>query len=289
MSWWLIGFLVLSVTIVVAALLSWIIMSYQTFPKYETPGTTYQVGEETRTIPGLPHKRYGTKEEALLTRPVPLLAEADMLALDALIVSTLALMDQTNIPYWVTGGSLIAAMLWGYPMCYDDDADLSVLLRDKSKLWTPEFIQAAQEMGLEVFVMRGVKRDYAPTKDMSALRLRKKGTYHPVVDLFFLDWDEQQERWAHVNGWNGEAVYFDQTTEVWEKDWLFPLQRKPMNNGQQWPIPAQPEKMLDKHYGPEWSKFIKSPSPLFKTHKWAFWISHNFSAWKVLTPEHPGI
>lgn len=285
--WWLLPILFCVFVLAMAGI--WIYKSYATFPLYLKPGATYQVKGETRMIPKLPHKRYGSSQEASLDRSVPVLSEEDLAALDEVVGKAIPLLNESGVTYWFTGGSLISAMLWGHPMCYDDDADIHVLFSEKDTLWTPDFMRRAAEKDLEVFVMRGVKRDYAPTREMSALRLRRKNTYHPVVDIFFMDWDEEQTRWAHVNGWREDRVYFDHQTEVWEKEWLFPLQQKTMTNGQVWTIPAQPAQMLDKHYGPEWQTTIKSPSPLLKSHKWAFWISHTFGAWKVLTEAAPGI
>lgn len=287
MKWYVIVALLFAAAVVSVAGV-WIYTSYNTFPGKAMPGGTFTVNGQERQIPNLPHKRYGTKQEARMDRPVPMLSEDTLVALDELIAKTFPLMDDTGVNWWCTGGSLISAVLWDTPMCYDDDVDISIRFRDKDKLWTPEFFAKAEEAGLEAFVMRGVTRSWAPTKEMSALRLRKKGTRYPTVDVFFLDWDEDQQKWAHVNGWKGDKVYYDKKTEVWDKEWLYPLQKKEIN-GVQWSLPAQPDNMLDKHYGPEWKTTIKSPSPLFKSHQFAFLISNAFGAWKTLSAKNHAI
>lgn len=259
----------------------WMSTSYNTFPRQVMPGNNFTVGDKEYKIPIMPHKTFQSKESASVTKPIPVLSEKMLLDLRNLIEQTFGVMRNMKVPFWVTGGTLISAILWGYLMPYDDDADVSILFRDKDKLWNQDFFEQCKAENLEVFVMRGVTKEYAPTKEMSALRVRKKGSYGPVIDIFFLDWDEEQNRWAHVNGWNKDQIYFDHKNEVWEKEWLLPLQDTPVD-GMIWPIPAQPEKMLTKHYGAEWKTVIKSPSPLFKSHQWAFWVSNTFGAWKVL-------
>lgn len=269
------GLFVLSMVVV------WMTTSYNTFPRQVLPGDYFKVGENEYRIPLLPHKTFQSGELSSVTKPIPVLSETMLLELRHLVESTFSVMNEMEVPFWVTGGTLISAILWGYMMPYDDDADISILFRDKDKLWNEDFFDKCRENQLEVFVMKGVTKDYAPTKEMSALRVRKTGTYGPVVDIFFLDWDEEQNRWAHVNGWNNGTVYYDHKNEVWEEDWLLPLQNKEVD-GMIWPIPAKPENMLTKHYGNEWKTVIKSPSPLFKSHQWAFWVSNTFGAWKVL-------
>lgn len=244
------------------------------------------MGDRVYQIPKLPHKTYKSLEKATLDRPVPLLSEQTLLDLRQLIEETFAVLRAQNIAFWVTGGTLISAELWGHLMPFDDDADISLLFSDKDQLWCPETFAAFQKAGLECFVLKGVTRTYAPTREASAVRVRRQGTHFPVVDIFFLDWDDQQQKWAHVNSWTDNQPVFDQTTEVWEKDWLFPLQEKNVD-GMRWPVAAQPQPMLDKHYGPEWKTVIQSPDKYINSHKYAHWITDWLQVWVTLTPEHP--
>lgn len=291
--WWFIIPLLLIVALFLGGVISWIIKSKQTFPRRLMPGETYKVDGQIHRVPYLPHKIYQSKQEPRIDRPVPCLSDENLVGLRKLMIGSFSVLDDMKLPYWVTGGTLLGQQLWGHQMCYDDDIDVSLLFRHKNLIWHPDFFQKLDEQNLEAFVLRGVNRDWAPTRVMSALRIRKKGTEGPVMDLFFLDWDPAQKKWAHVNGWKknaqgDEEVYYDQTTEVWEKEWLFPLQRVE-SDGFTWSIPHEPRLMLDKHYGPEWSTMIKSPKALLRSHEWAFWISNRFSAWKILSAEDHGI
>lgn len=290
MKTWKKAALILGITFLIFALVQvviWITMSYKTFPIEAPPGGTFKIGEEVYTIPKLPHKRYGTNQVANYTRPVPVVPPETLKQLVDLTRDLFDVMRSTKVPFWATGGTAIGAVLWKSIMCYDDDVDISILFSDKNKLWTTDFIQKLAQKDMEIIVMRGVTRDYAPTREMSSLRVRRKNTDYPVIDIFFLDWDAVAQKWAHVDGWNKDQVWFDKKTEVWDKDWMFPLREVEMN-GIKTPVPNKVEKCLDKHYGPEWKTVVKSPSPMFKSHRWVHKFTNFFPVWKVLTVKNPG-
>jgi hypothetical protein len=68
---------------------------------------------------------------------------------------------------------------------------------------------------------------------------------------------------------------------MWDnKDWIFPT-RNLIVDDMLWSLPNKGAMCLDRQYGEEWNKYIKSPEPLTNSHRWAFWISNLFSAWRV--------
>jgi hypothetical protein len=279
--------LIILILIILCTSIWWVYGSYDTFPNRLTPGQEYTVGGRNYKVPNLPSTVYQTNLKPSINRSIPMLSRKSLIDLRKLIIDTFATLDDMDVKWWVTGGSLISAVLWKHLMPFDDDADVSILFREKDKLWQPKFFEKLNERGLECFILRGVKRSTALTHEGAALRTRRKGTTFPVVDIFFLDWDEKQERWAHVMSWINDKPKFDTKNEVWKEDWLFPLQRVVIDD-MEWNIPAKPELMLDKHYGPEWKTVIKSPQPLIRSHTWVFKFTNLVSAWKVLTPEDPG-
>lgn len=274
--WWIIPltiFLILAVIVFV----TWLWMSFSNFPKKVYPGETYQVGDRTYQIPHLPHMVYGSTEKPNIHKPVPMLAEDTLKDLRELIINSFGALKECKVEFWVTGGTLISAMLWKHLMCYDDDCDVSVDWKYREYLWSPEFASFMDKKGLEVFFLRGSSLNMA-TREGAAVRIRKKGTYVPTVDIFFTK-EREDGSYAKVNTWYGDKLTFAKN-EVWEnKEWIYPIQTHLIDD-MEWPLPAKAKAMLDTQYGDEWSTTIKSPNPLTNSHKWAFWISNTFFAWR---------
>ena len=274
---WLIPCIIVGI-VILTTYISWVLVSYSNFPHQIKPGGKYVIDDRTYTVPHLPHKVYNSNQVADIERPIPMLDKDTLRQLRHLISDTFDTLDEANVEFWATGGTLISAVLWKSLMCYDDDCDIAAKWEDREYLWSPEFAKLLSLRGLETFYLRGASLKYA-TREMAAVRIRRKNTTVPTLDLFFVQ-EREDGTWAKVNTWNNGHTTHN-PAEVWEsKDWIYPLQRINVD-GMSWPVPNQATRMLDKQYGPEWNKFIKSPKPLTNSHLWAFWISNGAGAWRT--------
>lgn len=256
----------------------WIVMSYENFPHQIKPGGTYVNDGRTYEIPNLPHMVYGTEQEPSMDRPVPVLDLTLLKDLRQLIIDSFDTLRQAGVEFWVTGGSLISAVLWKSLMCYDDDCDIATRWENREYLWSPEFAKLLDMAGLETFYLRGASLEFA-TREMGAVRVRRKGTVIPTLDIFFVK-EREDGTWSKVNTWNNGTLTFN-PGEVWDDEsWLFPIQEVDVD-GMKWPVGNKPREMLDRQYGQGWDKFIKSPKALTNSHKWAFWFTNHAGAWRV--------
>lgn len=263
-------------------LLSWFVVSNDcTFDNNVKllPGKTYQVAGRTYPVPALPHKILGTTQTASLTRPIPKLPDDYLLRLKALGVQAFQLLRDAQVPFWVTGGTLFSAHVWQHFMPFDDDIDISVQWEDRAYLWSPEFAKLALLAGLETIALRGSSLALA-TREGGGIRLRPKGEYTPMLDIFFTQ-KLDEGHYGKIDAWVGDKVSVNQK-EVWDRDWLFPLHETNVD-GMVWPVPNQPEMMLKKQYGPKCLDSIQSPDTLVKTHKWVTYFTNIVGAWRRQT------
>lgn len=256
-------------------LISWLVLSDQTYPNRVKSGSTYKIKGQEYPIPNLPHKMYLSKQEPHIERPIPALAQSTLDNLHTLIQKTFETLTFAKVEFWCTGGTLLSAELWKSLMVYDDDADISVKWTDREYLWSSEFATLCDLRNLEVMMVRGASLTFA-TKDMATVRLRTKGTTFPHLDIFFTK-QIDEDHWAKVDSWSG-TEFVTNPKETWNADWLFPLQTRIINNIP-FPIANQPEKLLDKQYGPNWRKYIQSPNPYTRSHMWAILITSLFGTW----------
>lgn len=268
--------LLLLVVVVIATF--WVCSGLSVFPRSTKPGSTYKVGDREYTVPYLPHAELGSKEKPSLDSKVPVLSERTLKRLRQLLIDSLELMETVNVPCWVTGGTLISALLWKDGlMCFDDDADMACPYEYREYLWSDEFRKAADLKGLETIYLRGASLSYA-TREGSAVRLRAKGTYEPVVDIFFVK-DRGDGTWAKVNTWNGSSVTYNDPKEVWaDRDWIFPVHHIDVD-GINCPVANKGMDMLVTQYGPNVDKFILSPSPFTKSHTFIHQLASVFRFW----------
>lgn len=271
--------LALFVLVGLATLFGWIYISYATFPGSVLPGASYTLGDVEYKIPNLKHTRYKSGVEPRADIPVPMLDKQLIADIKVLYRDVADTLKEAGVDFWVTGGTLIGAVLWNdVPMCYDDDLDAAVRWVDRDYTWSPEFAALLARRGLETFFLRGMSLHFS-TREGAALRIRRKGKVTPTFDLFYVA-EMPNGKLAKVDAWSGEdRTYNDK--ETWEPEWLFPLKTLTMSDGLQVPVGQQPEKMLDKQYTPEWRSVIKSPSPMFASHQFAFTFTNLVRAWRV--------
>jgi len=217
----LIAVLALLVGAVIAVAISWVVMSYGTFPDRIMPGDTYTVAGYTLQVPNLPHKQYGSSEVPSMTRPVPKLSNQTLEDIHRLGVDVHTSLDEADVQHWMTGGTLIGLKLWNSKMVFDDDIDLAVRWQDREYAWSPEFAAMLARHGLETFYLRGASLKWA-TREGAAVRIRRQGTVVPTCDIFFVQ-SRDDGTWAKVNSWHGDKVVHEpkETCSPWE-----PLRRK---------------------------------------------------------------
>ena len=275
---WLIP-LVLFLAALVVAGVAWVVVSYNTFPNKIMPGEFYDLDDKTYQVPSLPHMQYNSSQEPSMDREIPMLDKTMLRDLRSLMKDSFTVFREAGLDFWATGGTLISAMLWAPGlMPYDDDIDVAVDYAKRDYTWSPEFATLLAKKGLETFFLRGASLNFA-TREGAALRVRRKGTYVPTLDLFYVR-EREDGSWSKVNTWYGDNCTYS-SVEVWPtKDWLFPLREIDMGDFKM-PIGNEPEKMLDAQYGPDWKRYIKSPNPMTRSHRFAFMLTNFFSAWRV--------
>lgn len=273
---WLLLITFLGVIITTAIL--WAKISYDTFPNTVKPGEEYEIDGKTYRVPNLPHKRYGSKEVAKLDSTVPMLDKKFLTNLRTFVIDIFDLLRESQTEFWVTGGTLLSAEMWGHLMCYDDDCDISVHWKDREYLWSDEFSTLAALRGFETFYLPFASLKKA-TREGACMRLRRKDTQIPTIDIFFST-PMEDGSFAKVNTWNGGRITVEKR-ETWPSpDWIYPIQEKDID-GMKWSMPNQPQKMLKQQYGEDWNTTIQSPAPMTKSHKFAFMITNFFHVWSI--------
>lgn len=233
------------------------------------PGEVYAVGSRTYRFPKLPIK----------SGKAAVLKDEFLLSQRQLLVDMTQLLDQVKVSHWCSGGTLLGFVRHGTFMPWDDDIDLHVSWIHREYLWSPAFATAAAKKGLEVFTLRGASLNFA-TKEGAAIRLRRKGTYTPVCDVFFVA-VQGPSQVAKVDSWRSEGKRGKLSSkEVWHTDDLFPVQLRHVD-GLQLPLPHRPENLLQRQYGENVLREIHA-RPVMLSHQTVFealnWV------WKTHQP-----
>lgn len=237
---------VLGVSVLVF-LLSWLYMSGENFTRTCAPGETYTVGDRKYTFPALP----------IINRPknkqrVRILSSKYMLSMRDLYKKVDALMQEADLEYWVSGGSLISWYRDNAMNPCDDDLDAHTPEKNRVFMWGKDFARLAKAHGLDVKTL-GVANLQNATREGAAIRLHLKGKASPAYDMFFespvqgkKDKDGMQI-WSKIDSWKNGKFSFN-AKETWREDDIFPIQRKIIDD---LPImlPAKPDVLLKTQYG----------------------------------------
>jgi hypothetical protein len=279
------GFYVLIavVIVVVAALITWVVMSYDAFERYLPPGSEYTIGGRQQRIPYMLHMVYKTEQVPTYDRPVPILREQILIDLRAIMMDTFVVLRGMDVPFWCCAGTLLSAVRWRQLMSYDDDCDLAVDWGDREKLFRNDFKVRLNAVNLERITLVGQGHDYA-NEQGALLRIRRIGTYHPTIDIAFCK-DKPNGEYAHASGWDGDEVSFpkigDHIYDTYDdRSWVYPIVDVEID-GFIWPLPNKPELLLTRAYGADNATTMKSPQPMTMSHKFAFWISDLFGTWST--------
>jgi hypothetical protein len=208
------------------------------------------------------------------------LKQSVMISLRDLYKSTVGLLEDRGVGYWVSGGTLLGFMRHGTFMPNDDDIDLHVPLEFKGLLFSEEMSVAAKAAGLELIFLRGSGEDNA-TKEGGAVRVRKTGTRFPIADIFFVEevdgFVNKIDSWKTVNG---KLVLAYNKVERWPASYVLPSIVRSID-GLDVSLPAMPVEVLAQQYGKNCMSKVVVRSR---------WISHSFPfeklpfMWTTTTP-----
>lgn len=250
----------------------WYTISRKSFDNCKTyaPGDTYKVGERTYQIPNLPLNN-GTNQ-------VNIVKEEFMIKQRELFIKVTQLFRDVDIDVWPSGGTLLGFVRHKTFICWDDDIDLHTHVKHKEYLFSPEFSQKAWDLAkLEVIFLMGFNANTA-TKEGAAVRLRLPNTDLPICDVFFVTPNEQGQL-CKIDSWRNSTNYSLSTKEVWEPEWLDPLEDV-MIDDMPCLMPRNPKAILEKQYGPTCLTTMSSRSQ---------WISHQtpFELFRFVWTTHP--
>lgn len=246
---------------VVVNLVNWWHVSRQHYVRKIKPGEVYKVNGVQYKVPNL-----DLKGNAML------LEESFMIRQKNLLKTTTIALDQFQIEYWLSGGTLLGFERHKTIIPWDDDCDLHTHWRNRSYMFSRDFSRDVKIFDLEVIFLRGSSIKKA-SREGAAVRIRKKGTLTPVVDIFFVL--EQNDVWGKVDKWNGGKIKLNKK-EQWKQCDLFPLIRKKVDN-LLLSFPQNTLNVLKKQYGENVMTSMHARNVLF-SHAYPF--SLKFMWWK---------
>jgi hypothetical protein len=233
---------VVFVLAIVVLSIIWVVTSFSVYTNNRLyPGKIYTVGNRCYTLPNV--KLHGT---AWLLRESFFEQERD------LIVRSHRLLNRLGIPFWIAGGTLLGFVRHGTFIPWDDDIDVHTMVEHREYLFSQEFCDECNKVGLEAILMRGMSSLQRATKEGAAVRLRLKGTQVPIMDIFFETVNKTTGLLQKIDSWstnsNGKIKYHLNTKEVWPEKDIFPLNSVRID-GLTLNFPAHPENLLKQQYG----------------------------------------
>jgi hypothetical protein len=223
---------------VVGLLIAWSVITNQHYTTCKlAPGDVYTVDGQEYAMPNIP----------IVKGQARLLKEKFMMKMRKLLTVSTGMLDEMDIEYWLSGGTLLGFERHDTFEPWDDDIDVHVMLKHRDRMFTVAFAQECEKYGLEAIYFMGASSTMA-TKEGSAVRLRALGQTTPVMDVFFEgEVDTDSSRIAKIDTWyNGHNTF--STKEEWPKDWIFPLETRQID-GFSLKFPKEAIKCLKRQYG----------------------------------------
>lgn len=200
------------------------------------PNMKYTVNKKEYTVPNLKIKTQGF-----------LLKEHFLISIRDLYVNTKEFMKKLNIEFWLAGGTLLGFTRHKTFMPWDDDIDIHTHSYNKVYMFSKDFKNKAKEFNLDVLEMRFTSPTFSYYK--GGVRLRKTGKKAPALDIFFVDVLENKVK--KIENWYGKHVTYNKK-EVWNKNDIFEINKEEIDDLEVY-LPQNPETILSKQYGDNWS------------------------------------
>lgn len=169
-----------------------------------------------------------------------------------------SLFDMFGITYWIDGGTLLGAVRSQDVIPWDDDADISVLLKDEQKLLSliPRLNQMGYGFskfwgGYKIYPLNGIdikfyNRNWKWNETSKDIEDQENFNYkYPFVDVFIVN------KFNNIYHYNNKYVQRVWPNYYYKNDELFPLKKYKFNSfylsGPNNPLPY-----LNRSYGNEW-------------------------------------
>lgn len=236
--------------LILGVLIAWVVVSHDNYDRTIKPGDRYSIGNRTYKLPKIKARSAsGNKSSATDDTQVYILKDAFLSQQRDLLIRVSSLFKKLEIPYWLSGGSLLGFIRHETFIPWDDDMDIHTTWEQRKYLYSKEFTYELDKYDLEsIYIPKIGTYEYA-TKEGAAVRLRIKGTHLPVCDIFF-EKSTDDNKFVKIDSWSGVEGQdvVESTKERFNHTDLFPLQFKTIDDIEL-SLPANPQAILEQQYG----------------------------------------
>lgn len=191
-------------------------------------------------------------------------------AIHTLVGKIAALMEEMEIPWWCTGGTLLGIERHcAIPMPFDDDADIAVPFEYLETIFSQEFKDKAFEKGITCIqlICNNTKR---ADRHGSVMRAQHSDGRFETVDIFF--WKSEGDIIYKLDGWYDNGTLIQNKNETFRYDDVYPL-RTVECDGLTVKVPNKTRSVLKTQYGD--SVFYSCrPRPILISHAFAMRLLH---------------
>lgn len=242
----------LFIMLIVATSIAWFVIQHDNYNREIKPGDTYEIKGRKYVLPDQPTYRQGEGK----VDKVSILSEEFLYKLRGLFQNAIWIFNDLNIDWWCSGGTLIGFVKMGTFLPWDDDIDVHVDYKHKKFLWSTDFVDKCAQYNIEVIKMVGATEKWT-NKHTGAIRLRKKGTMTPVMDVFFEtelpkdheEYDPNKRKYVKIDSWYKDKLYYN-NKEIWLYDDLFPIKTVQLDD-MDVNLPNKAIELMKKQYGPK--------------------------------------